>query len=115
MSDDFADIAPFDQTEEPDYLDYLGMQPVAFYDDDAGLIHISIDCAEGLVASYRNMGEHEPPSAQIDLIPENAQELRDWLTRALAAWRKSVKGRPPPVTTEVDSRGAETPAEVTSS
>ena len=97
MSDACADIAPFDQAEDSDYLDYLDpsyvSKPVAFYGEDSGLIHMSIDCAERLTATYQNLGEYEPPSAMIDLTPENALELRDWLTKALAAWRKDTKER----------------------
>lgn len=94
MSDAYADIAPFDQTEDDPYAYLEGYvpRPVAFYGEDSGLIHMSIDCAERLTATYQNMApEYEPPSAMIDLTPENALELRDWLTKALAAWRKDTK------------------------
>lgn len=95
MSDAYVGIAPFDQTEGLDHLDYLDpsyvSKPVAFYGEDSGLIHVFVECAERLVASYQNLGEYEPPNAQMDLTPENALELRDWLTKALAAWRKDTK------------------------
>ena len=65
-------------------------RPAAFYGDQSGLIHMSIDCAERLNCLYQNMGEYEPPSAMIDLTPENAKVLRDGLTKALAAHRRDI-------------------------
>ena len=91
MSDTiYDDDAPFDQAED---IDPVTDGAIAFYGDDSGLIHMSIDCAERLDASYQNLGEYEPPSAMIDLTPENALKLRDGLTKALAAWRKDTKER----------------------
>ena len=102
MSDTYSDFAPFDQTaDEPNAgpdpdLEDCASAPTAFYGEDSGLIHMFINCAERLTATYQNMDpEYEPPSAEIDVTPENALKLRDGLTKSLAAWRKDIKEYPP--------------------
>lgn len=84
----YDDIAPFDQTDD---LDKIIDEPTAHYDTELGLVCFTVDIAERLDISYRNMGEYEPPRAMVDVTPANAEKLRDSLTRALAERRRAIK------------------------